>query len=161
MRKQTTWQKSQCNKKLALDIILRENAKAMSHFSTQLGVSSDRAGYTRAALASAAGLSYHVLTALALDRRQADPDTLSSLCRVLPRAEAAALLVARLRDEIPADAADLVHLWPADGVLRDDPAPYTLPELPEDLRRALDKLARAAVLTKEWRDLILDLARIC
>jgi hypothetical protein len=115
---------------------------------------------TRTELAAAAGMSYHVLTALTLDRRQADAATVGALCRVLPRDAAAALLIARLRDEIPPDQADLVHLAAADGTMCDDPTPYALPDLPDDLRQALDKLARAAILTKEWRDLVLDLARI-
>jgi transcriptional regulator with XRE-family HTH domain len=133
----------------------------MSHFSTQLGVALNRLGITRATLASTSGVPYASLTNYALDRRRPDPEAMAQLCHALPRHEAADLLLARLRDELPGQFADLVALTAADPVtnLEEPTAPYGA-VLDPDLRRALDKLARAAVITKEWRDLVLDLARI-
>jgi hypothetical protein len=133
----------------------------VSYFSTQLLSSLERVGLTRAQLALEAGIDYHILIKVALDRRQADPKTVSALCRALPREEAAALVVARLRDELPPDCVDLVLLEPSAMVVEEPQAAYGEIKMPDELRAAIAKLSRAAVLTKEWKDLLTDLAKIC
>lgn len=134
----------------------------MSHFATQLTASIERSGYTRTTFADASGVAYGSLTNYALDRKRAGPAAVAAICRALPRAEAAACLVARLRDEMPAEHADLVMIEPRlDLCTEESAAPYGTTDLPADLREAITKLTRAATLHRDWRDLILDLAKVC
>jgi transcriptional regulator with XRE-family HTH domain len=133
----------------------------MSHFSHQLGVALSRLSVTRASLATQSGVPYASLTNYALDRRRPDTQAMAQLCQALPRHEAADLLLARLRDELPEAFADLVAITPADPITAlEEPAALYDAVLDPKLRAALDAIARAAVKTHEWRDLVLDLARI-
>ena len=117
---------------------------------------------SRQALAEASGLKYDIVIAIGLDRRTADPAAVAAICRALPREEAAACLVARLRDELPEEHAGLVVIEPrAAGEAQEPPADYGRADLPADLRDAITKLTRAATLHRDWRDLLLDLAKIC
>lgn len=135
----------------------------MSHFATQLTASIERSGNNRRSFAEASRVPYGSLTEYALDRKRAGPSAVAAICRALPRAEAAACLVARLRDEIPAEHAGLVLIEPLlDLTTEEAAAPYGVPtDLPADLREALTKLTRAATLHRDWRDLLLDLAKVC
>lgn len=134
----------------------------MSHFATQLTASIERAGYNRRTFAESSRVPYGSLTEYALDRKRAGPGAVAAICRALPRAEAAACLVARLRDELPEEHAGLVSIEPRGaGVAEEPPADYGRADLPADLRAAIEKLTRAATLHRDWRDLLLDLAKVC
>lgn len=111
-------------------------------------------------MATSSGLHYMTITNYANGRRQPDVDAMRSICRALPAEEAAALLVARLADECPSEFESLIRLEPRDPTLSAAPIIAYLPELPPKLREALGIIARAAALTKEWQDLVLDLANV-
>lgn len=132
----------------------------MSRFATQLATALDKTDLTRVRLAELTGLPYSTLTNYALDRTPPDVDAMRSICRALPAEEAAALLVARLADECPSEFESLIRLEPRDPTLSAAPIIAYLPELPPKLREALGIIARAAALTKEWQDLVLDLANV-
>lgn len=131
----------------------------MSRFATQLATALDKTDLTRVRLSELTGLPYSTLTNYALDRTPPDVDAMRIICSALPPEEAAELLVARLADECPSEFKALIRLEPRDPTLSQD-ALANLPELPPKLREALDVIARAAALTNEWHELVLDLANV-
>jgi hypothetical protein len=132
----------------------------MSRFATQLELSLERCRLTRVQLAEATGIPYRTLTNYALDKSPADRNAMTAICRALPEDEAAALVMARLHDECPEEFERLVRIELRELTLQEPIAPYSVPALPEQTRRAIEILAQAASKTREWTDILVDLARV-
>jgi transcriptional regulator with XRE-family HTH domain len=134
----------------------------MSCFSSQLKVALERTKMSREELAQASGLSYSLLTNLANDRRDPDPETVAAIGLALPPAAAADLLIALWCDVCPERLRHLVHLVPAEksSVLEEPMAKYeAAPKLPADVEAALDRIRRGALKHAEWRSALVTLAK--
>lgn len=132
----------------------------MSYFSTQLEIALNRCDISRPELAQRAGIIYGTLANYAGGRRSPDVAALRSILAVLPKHEAALLLMERLRDEIPAEHADLILIEPRAGTdLLGEPVAEYAP-LPPKLEEAIGKLRAAVRRSPEWADIVMDIAKV-
>lgn len=117
---------------------------------------------SRDQLSEASGLSYSLLTNMANDRRDPDPETLEALGKALPRDVMADLLIALWCDVCPDKLRPLVHLIPADKTmtLEEAPAKYDAsPKADEELEEALGRVRRASIKHSQWRSAVITWSR--
>lgn len=120
----------------------------MSYFSTELQRTLEKRSGSRAAFAQSAGIAASTFHNLYHGENSPTVSELEKICLQMERAERAQLVMAHLRDQVPASARELVRIVS----LVDDPAAreeaardYSDIKLPTKLREDFEFLMRSAV----------------
>jgi transcriptional regulator with XRE-family HTH domain len=130
----------------------------VSLFTTQLQNCLESTGISRRALAEKSGLPYNTLSNYATESRTPDIEAMRAICTALPIEQRAALIIARLADETPAEYRHLIILSPKKTALSqvDDIANQV--QMPASLRADLDAIGAAAIESENWRVVVARMA---
>ncbi len=134
----------------------------MSLFSAALSQVLEGRKWTQSDTAAAVGLSQAAVSKY-LGGRRPDQKSLELICEVLDEYERAQLLLAHLRDEVPQNYRDLVHLTATAGspTLKEEAIEgWRNAPLPRDVMQSLELIAREAAHDESVRELIRSTANI-
>jgi transcriptional regulator with XRE-family HTH domain len=133
----------------------------MSHFSEALRGALAQANIVAFRVAQHAGLASSTIDGYLNARSAPKPDALAKILAALPDDCHAALIIARVRDEIPLGYETVINLAAQTGPIAESRPPYNLTaELSGDLQAALDYILSEAVRRRDTdiRDLLIDLS---
>lgn len=135
-------------------------ACAVSYFSTQLSATCERLRISLVELANRSGVPVGTVHSYSQGIRLPKTEQLEQLVTALPPAEATALVIARVQDEIGPNASRLISVLPRGGRVEETIVPYMPADLPTDLRRALEILGAVSARLPDLRALLVNLAKL-
>lgn len=136
----------------------------MSYFGNALRGILEGSHMTQSSLCEQAGISNGQISRYLAGENEPSSEMLDKICAIFPEEERISLVMARLKDVVPASARDLVKIIPAAVpstlMVQELPLEETRLPLPPSLRKAFDFLERMAVENRAVADSILAAYRV-